>query len=155
MLVSKLMSELEKSSFCPSSSNRYYYLCNVDLCVFLYLSCLWFFQSGSFCDVFILTIISLLAQPVLLGASGDEKSPSLVVTGDPAGSKPADTHLFQVFFESTLPCLFRPPPPLILLSSSATQQAYIAVWACLSICNRTMWPVIFLLLVVTMYRIYV
>ena len=111
MLVSKLMSELEKSSFCPSSSNRYYYLCNVDLCVFLYLSCLWFFQSGSFCDVFILTIISLRAQPVLLGASGDEKSPSLVVTGDPAGSKPADTHLFQVFFESTLPCLFRPPPP--------------------------------------------
>ena len=29
-----------------------------------------------------------------LGASGDEKPPSITVTGDPAGSMPADTHLF-------------------------------------------------------------
>ena len=29
-----------------------------------------------------------------LGPSGDEKSPSLTVTGDPAGPMPADTHLF-------------------------------------------------------------
>ena len=34
-----------------------------------------------------------LGQPVPLGASGDEKSP-VSVTGDPAGSMPADTHLF-------------------------------------------------------------
>ena len=30
-----------------------------------------------------------------LGASGDEKSPSVSVTVDPAGSIPADTHLFR------------------------------------------------------------
>ena len=35
-----------------------------------------------------------LGPPVPLGASGDEKSPSLTVTGDPAGSMPADTHLY-------------------------------------------------------------
>ena len=34
-----------------------------------------------------------LGQPVPLGASGDEKSP-VSVTGDSAGSMPADTHLF-------------------------------------------------------------
>ena len=48
--------------------------------------------------------------PVPLGAMDDEKSPSLTVTGDPAGSMPADTDLFQVFFECTLPCFLRPPP---------------------------------------------
>ena len=35
-----------------------------------------------------------LGPPVPLGASGDEKPPSITVTGDPAGSMPADTHLF-------------------------------------------------------------
>ena len=40
-----------------------------------------------------------LVPPVPLGASGDEKSPSVSVTGDPAGSMSADTHLFQIFFE--------------------------------------------------------
>ena len=35
-----------------------------------------------------------LGPSVPLGASGDEKSPSITVTGDPAGSMPADTHLF-------------------------------------------------------------
>ena len=49
-----------------------------------------------------------IAILVPLGASGDEKSPFLAITGDPAGSMSADTHLFQVFFESTLPCLLRP-----------------------------------------------
>ena len=50
-----------------------------------------------------------LGPPVPLGASGDEKSPSLTVTGDPADSMPADTHLFQVFFEGASPCLLRLP----------------------------------------------
>ena len=36
----------------------------------------------------------LLGPPVPLGASGDEKPPSITVTGDPAGPMPADTHLF-------------------------------------------------------------
>ena len=49
-------------------------------------------------------------QPVPLGASGDEKPPSITVTADPAGSMPANTHLSQVFFESGSPCLLRPPP---------------------------------------------
>ena len=49
-----------------------------------------------------------LVPPVPLGASGDEKSPSFTVTGDPAGSMPADTHLFQVFLKCTLPCLSSP-----------------------------------------------
>ena len=44
-----------------------------------------------------------LCPPVPLGTSGDEKSPSL--TSDPAGSKPANTHLFQVFFEGASPSL--------------------------------------------------
>ena len=35
-----------------------------------------------------------LGPPVPQGASGDEKPPSITVTGDPAGSMPADTHLF-------------------------------------------------------------
>ena len=35
-----------------------------------------------------------LGPPVPLGASGDEKPPPITVTGDPAGSMPADTHLF-------------------------------------------------------------
>ena len=37
-----------------------------------------------------------LGPPVPLGASGDEKPPSITVTGDPVGSMPANTHLFQV-----------------------------------------------------------
>ena len=93
--------------------------------------------------------MTYLGPPVPLGASGDEKSPSLTVTDDPAGSMPADTHLFQVFFETASPCLLRPsPPPLFLLLSSSTQ--YIAVWAGLSLYSRRTWPAIFLLLVVTM-----
>ena len=35
-----------------------------------------------------------LGPPVPLRASGDEKPPSITVTGDPSGSMPADTHLF-------------------------------------------------------------
>ena len=34
-----------------------------------------------------------LGPPVPLGASGDGKSPSISVTGDPAGSMPADTSI--------------------------------------------------------------
>ena len=44
------------------------------------------------------------------GASRDEKSPPLTVTGEPAGSMPANTHLFKVFFEGASPCFLRPPP---------------------------------------------
>ena len=51
-----------------------------------------------------------LGPLVPLGASGDEKSPSIMVTGDPAGSMPANSHLFQVFFEGAPPCFLRPPP---------------------------------------------
>ena len=40
-----------------------------------------------------------LGPPVPLGTSGDEKPPSITVTGDPAGSMPADTHLFKVFVQ--------------------------------------------------------
>ena len=36
-----------------------------------------------------------LDLPVPLRALGDEKSPTFMVTGDPAGSMPANTHLFQ------------------------------------------------------------
>ena len=87
-----------------------------------------------------------LGPPVPLGASGDEKPPSITVTGDPVGSMPADTHLFQVFFEGASPCLLRPPP--VLLTSSGTQ--YITVYVGLSLCCVRTWPAIFLLLVVTM-----
>ena len=54
------------------------------------------------------------------------------VTGDPAGSIPADTHLFYHL-------------PFFLLPSSGTQ--YIDVWVVISPCSRTMWPAIFLLVV--------
>ena len=50
-----------------------------------------------------------LGPPVPLGASGDEKPPCITVTGDPAGSMPADTHLLLVFFEGASPCLLWPP----------------------------------------------
>ena len=50
-----------------------------------------------------------LGPNVPLRASGDEKSLSFTVTGDPAGSMPADTDTFQVFFESASPCLLRHP----------------------------------------------
>ena len=67
-----------------------------------------------------------LGPPVLLEAS---------VTGDPAGSMPADTHLFQVFFGGASPCLLRPPP----LSSAVFWHpvAYIAVCAGLSLGHVT------------------
>ena len=42
-----------------------------------------------------------LGPHVPLGASGNEKSRSLTVTGDPASSMPADTHLFQIFVDSS------------------------------------------------------
>ena len=42
-----------------------------------------------------------LGMSVPLGASGDEKPPSSTVTGDPSGSMPAGTHLFQDFIECT------------------------------------------------------
>ena len=80
---------------------------------------------------------------VSLEASGDEKSPSVTVTGNPACSMPADTHLFQVFFQCTSPFLLLPPP----LTSASSGTQYIAVWASLSLCSRRMWPAIFLLLV--------
>ena len=50
-----------------------------------------------------------LGPPVPLGASGDEKSPSLTVTVESAGSMLANNHLFQVFFEGASPCLLRHP----------------------------------------------
>ena len=50
----------------------------------------------------------LLSVP--LGASGDEKSPSITVAGDPVGTMPADTRLFEVLFEGATPCLLWPPP---------------------------------------------
>ena len=53
-----------------------------------------------------------IVTPVTLGASGDDKYLSFTVTGDHVGSMPSATHLFQVFFESTSPCILRPPPPL-------------------------------------------
>ena len=87
-----------------------------------------------------------LGQPVPLGTSGDEKSPSLTVTGDPAGSMPANTHLFQIFFGGASPCLLLPPP----VSSVASCTQYIAEWMGLSLCSLRTWPAIFLLLVVTM-----
>ena len=73
---------------------------------------------------YILTYL-VLGPPVPLEASGDEKYPFLTVTGDPAGSMPADTHLTQVFFTGASPCLLW--PPLFLLPSSDTQ--YISVCA--------------------------
>ena len=36
-----------------------------------------------------------LVAPVPLGAPDDGKAPSFMVIGDPAGSMPANTHLFQ------------------------------------------------------------
>ena len=86
-----------------------------------------------------------LCPPVHLGASGDEKSPSVMATGDPASSMPANTHLIQVFFESTSPCLLWPPP----LSSVVFWHQCI-VCAGLSLSSRRMWPAIFLLLVLKM-----
>ena len=53
--------------------------------------------------------VTYLGLPVPLGASGDEKSPSITVTGDPAGPMPADTHLLEVFFEGATPCLLSLP----------------------------------------------
>ena len=104
------------------------------------------------CDLLVvlhITSIYLdLGPPVPFGALGNEKSPSVSVTGDPAGPMPADTYLFQVFFEGASPCLLQ--PPIFLLSSSGTQ--YIAVWTGLSLCSRRTWPAICRLLVVTMYR---
>ena len=65
-----------------------------------------------------------LGPPVPLGASGDEKLPSLTVIGDPAGSMPANTHLFEVFFEGVRHVFF--DLSLFRLPSSGTH--YIAVW---------------------------
>ena len=84
---------------------------------------------------------SYFVPPVTRRALGDDKSPSVSVAGEPAGSMPADTHLFQVFLECTPPCLLRLPPSF--LPSSGTQ--YIAVWAGLSLCIPRTWPAIFLL----------
>ena len=75
-----------------------------------------------------------LIPPVPPGASGDEMSPSLTVTGDPAGSTPADTHLFQVFLESTSIRHVYFDLRLFLLPSSVTGRCcnvwdiYTAVW---------------------------
>ena len=56
-------------------------------------------------------MIRLLSVPLGAsgdGTSGDEKPLHITVTGDPAGSMPANTHLFPVFFGNASPCLFRP-----------------------------------------------
>ena len=47
---------------------------------------------------------------VPLGAAGDEKHPSAMVTDHPVGSMTTDTHLCQVFLECTSSCLLWPPP---------------------------------------------
>ena len=86
-----------------------------------------------------------VGPPVPLGASGDEKSTSHAVTGDPAGSVPANTHFFQVFFEGASPCLLRPH----LVSSAVFWHPV----HCLSLCSLRTWPAVFLLLVVKMFRV--
>ena len=76
--------------------------------------------------VVISSVTSYLLIPRSAGplrASGDENSPSVSVAGDPAGSIPAASNLFQVFCESSSPCLLR--PDLFLPPSSGTK--YIAV----------------------------
>ena len=92
--------------------------------------------------------VSYFGPSVLLGASGDEKPPSITVTGDPASSMPADTHLFQVCFEGASPYLLRRPLPLSFPSS---YTLYIAVCAGLSLCILRTWLAIFILLVATIY----
>ena len=89
----------------------------------------------------LLLAYSYLVLTVTRRAMGDDKSPSVSVAGETAGSMPADTHLFQVFLECTPPCLLRLPPSF--LPSSGTR--YIAVWAGLSLCIPRTWPAIFLL----------
>ena len=68
-------------------------------------------RSVSYNWLYIILYVKLtyldLDPPVPLGTSGDETSPSLTIT---AGCIPADTHLFHVFFECTLPCHLRSPP---------------------------------------------
>ena len=84
------------------------------------------------CDLLVLCITEQYLFRLPLGASGDEKAPSVSVTGDPAGSIPADTQLFQVFYEGASSYLLQ--PPLFLLPSSGTQ--YVAIWAGLSLHSR-------------------
>ena len=48
-----------------------------------------------------------LGTTVPLGASGDENSPSVMVTGDHAGSMPSLPGLLLMYFAK---CLLRPPP---------------------------------------------
>ena len=88
-----------------------------------------------------------LGPPVPLGASGDEKPPSITVTGDPAGSMPPATPISSRSSLKVLRHVFF-GLPLFLLPSTGTQ--YIAVWAGLSLCSLRTWPATFLLLVVTM-----
>ena len=72
---------------------------------------LWPSSVASFTTVDSIVVASYidLGLPVPLGPSGDEKSPSVMVTGDPVGSMPTDTHLFRVFFECASSCLLWPP----------------------------------------------
>ena len=70
------------------------------------------------CITFEVLLRLYLGPSVPLGASGDEKSPSLSVTGDPAGSMPADTHLFRSSLKVLCHVFFGLPP--FLLSSSGT-----------------------------------
>ena len=70
-----------------------------------------------------------LVPPVPLGASGNEKSPSITVAGDPAGSMPTDTHLFQVFFECTLPSVFYAETcPSVLWTGKQNVDGCLFVW---------------------------
>ena len=74
--------------------------------------------SSMSAKTYLLTYLDL-DPTVHLGTSGDEKSPFLTVTGDPAGSMPADTHLFQVLFKVIRHGFFC--IPIFLLPSSGTQ----------------------------------
>ena len=67
------------------------------------------------------------------------KYPTALVTGDTASSMPADTHIFNVFFECTSPYL--PLSPLPRRQPSGTKYT---VWAGLFLCSRMMWPATFL-----------
>ena len=69
-----------------------------------------------------------LVLPVALGATGDEKSPFVYVTGDPACFMHADTHFFHdVFLECALPCLL--PPSLyhlLVLSALRCRRTFLS-----------------------------
>ena len=67
---------------------------------------------------------------------------SIMVTGVPAGSMPADTHLFQVFLEGVSPYMSSSTSPSFFCRLLALS---IAVCAGLFLCSLRTWPAIFLL----------